>query len=323
MQTSSPSPDRRQFLRLTASFSAGALLAGCGGGGGGDAAAGDTAASAPIVVVPAPVAAAPPPVAVAGPSHPLNVALMLAYVGAQYYGYAARGAGLPATLTGGIGQPGAETGARQAGFSDPLVAAYATELADDKQRHVERLRTQMGALAAAQPALDLSGGANGAFSVAARGSGIVGAGASFDPYASDEQFLLGAFLVENAVAATYRTLLAQAATDASGTDILSANLADAIYHGGLVRALLDGKAAANPALATALTGATTMLSALDGSNVGDQSLTGATGLSSNIQDAAGRPIPFTRATTQVLKSLYLSGSGIGGFLPAGANGVAV
>ncbi|MEG3164818.1 ferritin-like domain-containing protein [Sphingomonas sp. PB2P19] len=321
MQTPSPSPDRRQFLRMTAGFSAGALLAGCGGGGGGDAAAGDTA-SAPIVVVPAPTPASPPPTLVAEASHPLNLALTLAYVGAQYYGYAARGTGLSSTLTAGIGRAGGATGARQANFSDPLIAAYAAELADDKQRHVERLRTQTGALAAAQPVVDLSGGANGAFSVAARGSGIIGAGASFDPYAGDDQFLLGAFLVENAVAATYRTLLGQT-DDPAVTDILSTNLADAIYHGGLVRTLLDGRATANPSVAAALTGACTMLSALDGSNVGDQSLTGATGLSSNIQDAEGRPIPFTRATAQVLRSLYLSSSGIGGFLPAGINGVAV
>lgn len=322
MQTiATPLPDRRQFLRLTASVSVGALLAGCGGGGG---EAGGATASEPIVVVPGPSVPAPPPTAVVEPmaGNPLNLALTLAYVGAQYYGFAARGSGLPSALTGGIGRAGVATGARLATFSDPLIAAYASELADDKQRHVERLRGQLGTLAAAQPALDLSGAATSAFANAAQAAGIVGTGAAFDPYASDEQFLLAAFLIENAVAATYRTLLGQ--TDAPATaDVLAANLADAIYHGGLVRTLLDDKAATNPAIATALRGVSTVLGAIDGSDVGDQSLAGAAGPSSNIQDAQGRPIPFTRAPSQVLKSLYLSGTAIGGFLPAGANGVSV
>ena len=311
-------PDRRQFLRLTATFSAGALLAGCGGADEADT------ASEPIVVVPAPAipTSTPVPTGIAEGSHPLNLALMLAYIGAQYYGYAARGSGLSSTMTGGIGRAGSVTGARQASFTDPSLAAHAAELADDKQRHVTRLRDQMGALAAAQPTLDLSGAATGAFSAAAQTVGIVAPGVAFDPYASDDQFLLGAFLVEDAVAATYRTLLGQTNDPVAGS-ILSSNLADAIYHGGLIRTFLDDAAAANPAIDRALSGASTMLGALDASNAGDQSLTGATGVSSNIQDAEGRPIPFTRATTQVLKLLYLSGTGIGGFLPAGVNGVAV
>ena len=312
------SPHRRQFLRLTASFSTGLLLAGCGGGGGEDAAAGE-----PIVVVPGPTpTVTPPPPAVAGVSHPLNLALTLAYVGAQYYGYAARGAGLPAALTGGVGRFGLTSGARQASFSDPLIAAYAAELADDKQEHVERLRGQLGAQAAAQPALDLSSGATGAFTTAAQHAGITGSETAFDPYASDAHFLLGAFLVENTVAATYRTILGQT-SDTAVADMLSINLADAIYHGGLIRTLLDDKAAANTAIATALSGASIMLGALDGSNIGDQSLAGASGSSSNLQDSDGRPIPFTRATGQVLKNLYLSDGGVGGFLPAGVNGVTV
>ena len=314
-------PDRREFIRLTASFSTGLLLAGCAGGGGADGE--DVAASEPIVVVPGPTpTVTPSPLDVAGVSHPLNLALTLAYVGAQYYGYAARGGGLPAALTGGVGRFGLASGARQASFSDPLVAAYAVELADDKQKHVERLRGQLGAQAAAQPALDLSSGATGAFTTAAQRAGITGSGTAFDPYASDVHFLLGAFLVENTVAATYRTILGQT-SDTAVADMLAINLADAIYHGGLIRTLLDDKAATNTAIATALSGASIMLGALDGSNIGDQSLAGASGFSSNLQDSDGRPIPFTRATGQVLKNLYLSDGGVGGFLPAGVNGVTV
>lgn len=316
MQINDIPHDRRGFIRLAASVASGALLSACGGGSG-QSGSGDA-----IVVVPAPTAAASPVMPVMTASHRLNLALNLAYLGGQFYGYAGRGRGLPGDLTTGIGQPGQATGARQASFGDAAVANYAVELADDKQAHVVALRAQMGVLAAAQPAIDLSTRSTSAFSLAAQGAGIVAAGASFDPYATDEYFLLGAFLVENAVAAAYRTLLAQGAEDAASAAI-TANLADAIYHAGLVRSLLDDKAVGDAAIDRALSNASTLLATIDGSNVGDQTLAGASGTSSNIPDAAGRPIPFTRETAQVLKGLYLSNSGIGGFLPSGANGVAL
>lgn len=41
-----------------------------------------------------------------------------------------------------------------------------------------------------------------------------------------------------------------------------------------------------------------------------------------LRQLPGCPIPFTRGSTQILKTLYLSPSATpGGFLPAGANGV--
>lgn len=307
--------DRRRFLRLAMTLSTGALLAGCGGGG----AAGDA-----VVVVPGPdpVAGAPPvatptPVATATP---LGLALNLAYLGAQYYGIAARGVGLPASLTSGAGIAGVASGGRQATFADPLIAGFAVELADDKQAQVAALRGQIGAGVAAQPAIDVSTGARGAFSVAAQGAGIVAPGAAFDPYASDDNFLIGALLLENAVAAAHRTLLGPT-TDTAIATLVTAQLGDAIYHGGLVRALLDGRIGANPTLDKAVTNTTALLASLDGSNIGDQTLAGSSGASSNLFDADGRAIPFTRADAQILKALYLSNGVAGGFLPAGANGV--
>lgn len=290
------------------------LLAGCGDG------SGDTSASAPISVVPGAGAATPPPPLAT--THPLNLALTLAYLGAQFYGFAAQGNGLPAALTSGVGQAGAANGARSATFDDAAGGAYAAELFADKQAHVVALRAQLGALAAAQPALDLSSGATGAFARVAQGAGIVPAGAAFDPYASSKTFLLGAFLLENTVAAAYRTLLA-GTDDPATLTLLSANLADAIYHGGLIRALLDDKATTDASIATALQNASALLAGFDGSNLGDQTLAGATGMSANLIAADGVPIPFLRASQQVLRSLALSNSGVGGFLPAGANGVLV
>ena len=303
--------DRRRFLRLAAGFSTGALLSGCGGGGGSDDSV--PVVSAPVAVVPA----APPSAAV---THPLNLALMLAYLGAQYHAVASRGSGLPATLTGGTGNAGAVTGGRRVTFADPMIAALAVELADEKAAQVATLRTAIGTAVAAQPAIDLSTGTTSAFAIADQRAGIVAGGQAFDPYAGDTAFLLGGFLIEYAVAASYRTLLLTGG-DSAATTAASTLLADAIYQGGLIRSLLDHQADANPAIGAALTQVTAMLTAVDGTNVGNQTLSG-NGTGANLLDADGRPIPFTRATGQVLNALYLSNGGAGGFLPMGANGVA-
>jgi hypothetical protein len=174
--------------------------------------------------------------------------------------------------------------------------------------------------------MDLSGAGGGAFAVAAQGAGIVPAGAAFDPYASDGNFLMAALLVENAVAAAYRTLMVQDSGAVKGdTDsaaIVAEHLADSIYHGGLIRTLLDDRGASDASIDRAVVGTTALLAKLDGTDVGDQTLAGASGVSSNLFDAEGRPIPFTRDAAQVLKGLYLSTSGVGGFLPRGANGIA-
>ncbi|WP_165800914.1 MULTISPECIES: ferritin-like domain-containing protein [Bacteria] len=312
MQFRDHAHDRRHFLRLAAGFSTGALLAGCGGGGGSSDAV--PVVSAPVAVVPA-----PDPAGIA--THPLNLPLTLAYLSGQYHAYAARGTGLPTVLTTGVGLAGSTTGARQVSFADPAIAALAADLASDKTAHVTTLRAEMGTAAAAQPAINLSAGATGAFSIAMQRAGIVAPGQAFDPYADDEHFLLGALLIENAVAATYRTLLL-AGSATAGNATLTAQLADAIYHGGLIRALLDDRAAANPEIDAMVGKIGAMQAMLDGSNVGDQTLAGGSATSSNLLDAEGRPIPFTRATLQVLSALYVSNAGPGGFLPAGANGVA-
>lgn len=301
--------NRRRFVRLTLAMSTGALLSGCGGSG--------TAADVPTTAAAATLMPATTPLAV---GNPLNLALNLSYLGANYYSFAARGVGLAANLTGGMGVIGVATGARQASFTDPLIAAHAAELADDKATHVQSLRNRLGGASAAQPAIDLSTGTTSAFALATRNAGIVASGSAFDPYAGDGVFLIGAFLIENIVAAAYRTLLTQS-DDAATTALVMTHLADAIYHGGLIRALLADKASTDASVDQALTQLSALLAQVDGSNVGDQTLANASGLSSNIPDAGGRPIPFTRAPTQVLKALYLSGTAVGGFLPEGANGV--
>ena len=51
----------------------------------------------------------------------LNFALNLEYLEAQFYSYAATGAGLPANLLTGTGTQGAVIGGRKVNFTDPVV----------------------------------------------------------------------------------------------------------------------------------------------------------------------------------------------------------
>ena len=122
----------------------------------------------------------------------LNFALNLEYLESQFYQYAVFGTGLAANMLTGTGTQGAVIGGRAVSFSDPVVAQYAREIAKDEIAHVAFLRAALGSAAVAQSAIDIGGtDPNGAFSTAARAAGLVGPGVAFDPYASDENFLLG------------------------------------------------------------------------------------------------------------------------------------
>ena len=127
----------------------------------------------------------------------LNFALNLEYLEAQFYAYAANGTGLAANLLTGSGTQGSVNGGRRVEFTDPVVRQYAREIAADEVAHVAFLRNALGSSAVAQPTIDIGVGPNTAFSNAARAAGLIGAGATFDPYANDENFLLGAFIFED------------------------------------------------------------------------------------------------------------------------------
>jgi hypothetical protein len=132
--------NRRNFL-FTAGLTAGAvgalgMTAGCGSVLGVDPSSG-----------PAPSIAAV-----------LNFALNLEYLEANFYSYITTGAGIP-TQYGGT-NPGKITGGGPAvNFSDPVLGAFAKELAADEMAHVMLLRSGLianGITPVDQPALDLS-----------------------------------------------------------------------------------------------------------------------------------------------------------------------
>ena len=298
---------RRQFFRsaggLGLGLVGGTILGACGGGSGS------------------------PAVAQTGPSDAdiLNFALNLEYLEASFYAYATTGAGLPASMMGGVGTPGMVIPGQQVDFSgDPLVGAYAAEIARDELEHVNFLRTALGASAVAMPALDLGATSYAnAFSAAAYAAGVIGAGQVFNPYSSPTNFLIGAFIFEDVGVTAYKGA-APLITNKTYLSAAAGILAAEAYHAGLVRTVLYAKGIATPSLG--LIAAANAISAARASldNVGndDQGISGATAGSSNIVPLDSNGLAFSRNYPNVLNIVYLNSAAVtqGGFFPAGVNG---
>ncbi|MEJ8630802.1 ferritin-like domain-containing protein [Sphingomonas sp. I4] len=254
----------------------------------------------------------------------LNFALNLEYLEAQFYAYAANGTGLASSQLAGTGTQGAVTGGRKVNFTDPVVARYAQEIAADEAAHVAFLRTALGTAAVAQPAINISGDADGAFTAAARAAGVVSSTGTFDPYASDENFLLGAYIFEDVGVTAYKG----ASPLISNKTFLQAAagiLAVEAYHAAMVRGALYAKGMQTPALITAAGQISDARDSLDGTSDLDQGIAAQTingQLVSNIVPLDTNGIAYSRTPGQVLNIVYLNRASVtlGGFFPAGVNG---
>lgn len=320
---------RRAFMKTAAGGVAAvgglSLLAACGD---------DDAMSVPF-----PTPTPPPPVAsVSTDVKVLNFALNLEYLEAQFYYYAAFGVGLPAAALTGTGTPGAVVTGSGAGFpravdfsGDPLIGQYAREIAFDEAAHVTFLRTALGSSAVAQPAIDISGTATGAFTAAARAAGVVPMDGLFDPYASPTNFLLGAYIFEDIGVTAYKG--AAPVISAMYLEAAAGILAAEAYHAGLVRTILYSRGVTNADIITATNRISDARDLLDGTATGtngddDQGVAGtnignlATGVS-NIVPTDANGIAYSRTTQQVHNIAYLNVNGAnrlrGGFFPAGTN----
>jgi hypothetical protein len=250
----------------------------------------------------------------------LNFALNLEYLEAQFYSYAVFGTGLPNSSLTGTGTQGAVIGGRQVSFNDPLVAQYAKEIALDELAHVAFLRRALGAAAVAQPAIDIGTDPNGAFSTAARAAGLVGPGQSFDPYASDENFLLGAFIFEDVGVTAYKGA-APLLANKTFTEAAAGILAVEAYHAAIVRTTLYRKGIQTPALIDATEKISNARDSLDNPIDDDQGIA-PMGEASNIVPVDANGLVFGRTTGDVLNIVYLNPGAVpkGGFFPNGVNG---
>jgi hypothetical protein len=286
----------------------------------------------------------------------LNFALNLEYLEANFYYLAAFGttidvansastaAGAAAYgINGSVGTQGTVSvkANPKVPFQSIAVGSYAVETAVEEGKHVGFLRTALGSLAVAQPALDL----NVAFNTLAAAAGI---GAAFDPFASDANFLIGAYVFEDVGVTAYKGAASLFSNTATGKTYLSAAagiLAVEGYHAGLVRTTINNL---DPTGSVGYQGLTQKISALratlsraalstaanpDDFGIQAQNVSlagGANASATTIVDADANVIVFSRTTTQVL-NIVTGGGAISGsatispakgvFFPAGMNGL--
>lgn len=256
--------------------------------------------------------AATKPSASDGPSDGavLNFALNLEYLEAQFYSFAATGHGIDDSLTTGTGTRGGVTGGHAVPFKTPAIKQYADEIYGDELAHVKFLRSALGSAAVSQPAIDLKN----SFTAAAMAAGLIKAGQTFDPFADEKSFLLGAYIFEDVGVTAYKGA-APLITNKAYLEAAAGILAVEAYHAANVRTTLFslGMGEATGAISGAR-------DSLDGGSNDDQGA--AMQGRANIVPADKNGIAYSRTTGHVLNIVYLTPDTAtkGGFFPAGVNG---
>ena len=268
----------------------------------------------------------------------LNFALNLEYLEAEFY-LAAIGR-TPSYDTDGVGTVGAVTGGAPVDFGDDdfgqAVRAYAEEIATDEERHVIFLRQALGDRAVARPAINIGGGAEGAFGVAAMAAGATAgvnadtqtALSTFSPYTNALFFLHGAFIFEDVGVTAYKGA-SPLVTNETFLEAAAGILGVEAYHASEVRTLLyqnrstvaieAGAVGSSVALdVQTIVGAISALRAALG-NGKDQGIV--LDGRANIVPTDNNSIAFSRSPREVLNIVYGAvGAASGLFFPNGVNG---
>jgi hypothetical protein len=279
----------------------------------------------------------------------LNFALNLEYLEAQFYLYAATGAGLSSSDTSA---PSGYTGKYTEGTVSLGDAAQVTglttaqqeivnEIAYEEMTHVQFLRSALGAAAVPMPSIDLS--FFGPLAVAAGITTAATGSGSFNPFSSFDYFLVGAFIFEDVGVTAYSGAapLISAAGVASGFLTAAAGiLAVEAYHAGYVRTSLTGRAiaaggAANYPYIAAANKVEALRATLTVGNSAAPSTTGSVETTLVVPSTTSTPsaivaadpttaVGFARNVNQVHHIVYGSptvGVAKGGFFPNGTNSI--
>jgi hypothetical protein len=321
---------RRSFLASAGAVAATAAVAGCSSNG----------TTTPVTTTPTTTTYTDADV--------LNFALNLEYLEAQFYLYAATGAGLAGTDTAApSGYTGTYTEGTVTAGSAAAVPGLTSaqqqilnEIAFEEQSHVQFLRAALGPAAVPMPSIDLS--FFGPLAVAATITTAPTGTGSFNPFSSFDYFLVGAFIFEDVGVTAYSGAapLISAAGVASGYLTAAAGiLAVEAYHAAYVRTSLTGRAIASGSTAYPYLGAANLVEKLRATlTVGKSAapstagsvetlLTLPTSASTPSAIVAADPttaVGFARTVNQVHHIVYGSptvGVKSGGFFPNGTNSI--
>jgi hypothetical protein len=279
----------------------------------------------------------------------LNFALNLEYLEATFYLFAATGKGLmasdtgssPALITGGAKVPGLSTAQQN----------ILNEIAYDEQEHVRFLRAALGSSAVIMPNIDLTDGFAGAVTAAnSLTSSLPMIPTTFNPFATFDQFAVGAFVFEDVGVTAYAgaaPLISAAGVAAGYLTAAAGIMAVEAYHAAYVRTYLTAQSISQGTTAypyalfanrvsllrAALGGGneTPLVASLASATVPVTATSPTVSASAIVPAATANSIAYARTTDQVLHIVYgtfaasggttdAAGVSKGGFFPLGMTG---
>ena len=120
-------------------------------------------------------------------------------------------------------------------FASPALAGYAVETALEEGKHVAALRSALGSLAVAQPAINLT---PALFDALAGQANIPSSLRPFNPYSNEAYFLLGAYIFEDVGVSAYHGAAPLLTGKSTVLPVAAGILAVEAYHAGLIRTSL-------------------------------------------------------------------------------------
>jgi hypothetical protein len=199
-------------------------------------------------------------------------------------------------------------------FTDSPTGYFAQQLANDEVAHTTVIREVLGSAAISQPEIDLEN----SWTNLAIAAGLITSGQTFNPFASEIDFLLGAYVLED-VCVTALTGAADLIQSKVNLAYAASILGTEGYQVGMIRSQLSAYGAG--AVTDAISALRAKLSdAIIPASGDDDNGTNADGNPYNFTNVDVNGQAFRRTPQQVLAIAYGGGTTGGGFFPNGVNG---